>query len=84
MSVLAIIAASVASFGAGYALPQLRIMKLMIKTHQAYQVIAVVLFKGDGTPGLEPKVSEEEMLRALDYFADADEIETNFLPWPRS
>jgi hypothetical protein len=49
---------------------------LISKIGQAYQVIGMACRKGELIP-------EEEWQRALDYFADEEKYDDDFLPWPR-
>ena len=49
---------------------------LISKIGQAYQVIGTL------SAG-RAHVSEEEWVRALDYFADEARYDPDFLPWPR-
>lgn len=51
------------------------------KIAQAYQVIGVFAHMTSGDPP-PVKITQDEMLRAQDYFA-ADHFEPDFLPWPR-
>ena len=46
------------------------------KSAQAYQVLGALLV------GEPIQVSEEEAIRALDYFADEAAFDEEFLPWP--
>lgn len=51
-----------------------------IKSAQAYQVIgALISLREDN----EPLPSDDELARALDYFADTATVDEEFLPWPR-
>lgn len=47
-----------------------------MKSAQAYQVIGALSL------GAETEASDEEVMRALNYFSETDRFEEDFLPWP--
>ena len=48
------------------------------KSAQAYQVIGTLLYMLDDGGS----VSDDEQIRALDYFSDDGKFDEDFLPWP--
>ena len=53
------------------------------KSTQAYIVLGQIIMEPDPKVP-EPKISEVEEIRALDYFSDTDRFEEDFLPWPKT
>jgi hypothetical protein len=49
------------------------------KSAQAYQVIGFLCLSPPELP-----VSDDEQIRAMDYFLDTETYDEDFLPWPRT